>query len=367
MNDRSLRKITLNINESNSYDTGFNITAASDLMALFCLSNSFEEFKKRMEDITVAFSKKNILIKIKDLEIIDAIVEILEEAFKPNLVQTLEGNPVIIHGGPFANIAHGCNSIIATKTAMSLADYVITECGFGADLGLEKFMDIKCRNANLFPNLIVVCATIKSLIMHGEYEDKNGDHITLGFKNLLVHLRHIEQYGIKPLVILNINKIDTKEQIMKFINNANKNAIDFELSNMYENGSANTSDISTKVINMINNYKENFLYDLEDSIELKAKKIAEKAYGLSKVIFSKEALKQIKENENIINKFCVCIAKTPNSLTSDAKQLNYPSDGQISIESITINYAAKLLVLNTNKIIKMPGLPKIPKAKNFKC
>ncbi|MGL4950473.1 MAG: formate--tetrahydrofolate ligase, partial [Mycoplasma sp.] len=232
LNDRGLRELEVKINKDISYKTGFNITAASDLMALWCLVENKEEFSEKLDSAIVAYSKTNKPITIKDLNIISSIIKLLEHTFKPNLAMTNNGNPILIHGGPFANIAHGCNSLIATKLALQLADYTFTECGFGADLGLEKFMNIKMQRSGLYPSLIIVCATIKALKYHGQKEN-NIESLKIGFKNLDAHINHARKYNIEPMIILNVNNDDTDEEIQTFEELMKTNNLNYALSNIY--------------------------------------------------------------------------------------------------------------------------------------
>lgn len=362
-NDRGLRQLDINIKKNIKYETGFNITAASDLMTLFCLVNNIEEFKHNLNQTIVAYDINSKPIMIKNLKIIDALMEILEDAFKPNLVQTINGNPLIIHGGPFANIAHGCSSIVGTKTSLSYADYVITECGFGSDLGFEKFMNIKMRRSNLYPNSVIICATIKSLIMHGRYDSKNK-FLENGFKNLIHHVNNVRNYKIEPLVILNINKKDTINQIEEFKILCVKNNIKFDISNIYELGLNNNKHLLESIMKTIKNNKHNFLYDLYDDPIKKIENIAKKTYGTTQINYS-DGVKQVLKNKTLKD-FAVCIAKTHKSLTSDPSQLNVPKQIILNIDSVSINYAAKIIVINCGHIIKLPGLPKKPRAINFK-
>lgn len=365
-NDRGLRNVNLKIKKDICYNTHFNITAASDIMALFCLVNNKDEFKTEIKKTVIASNKDGKDITINDLEIVESLGAILDDAFKPNLIQTEENNPVLIHGGPFANIAHGCNSIIATKMALKLGDYVVTECGFGADLGLEKFMDIKMRRANLFPNLIVICLTVKSLILHGNFEKPVGISILRnGFKNLLVHVNHCKYYGINPLIIINVNSQDLSLELEEVYLLCCENNLNYAISNMYKLGSQRTKELSDYLVSKCKNYEPTFLYDLSDDIEIKIKKICLKAYQINKITYSELASEQLK---TLINQkeWNICIAKTPFSLSSDPKKLNFNENMELKIESFYLNWAAKLIVVNCAKIIKMPGLSKVPRAKNFK-
>lgn len=361
-NDRGIRNITVTITKDIKYDTNINITAASDLMSLFCLSNSKEDFKKTLEDTIVAYSVDNKPITVKQLEISNTILQIMDLCFKPNLVQTLYGNPAIISGGPFANISIGCNSIIATKTALNYGDITITECGFGSDLGFEKFMNIKMRRASLYPNAVVVCTTIKAMVMHGEYDSENN-FLENGFKNLIQHVNNVRNYDIEPLVVLNINKQDTNEDITKFKELAVKHKINYAISNIFEEGLDNQNDLFNKVMDSIKEYPPKFLYSLDDKPLNKIEKICKNTYGTTDLVVPNKVQKEL-ENP-LIQKYAVCIAKTHCSLTSDPKKLNVPKNIVTNVDSISLNHAAKMIVVNCQKIIKMPGLPLVPNAKKM--
>lgn len=366
MNDRSLREIEIKINKNIHYKTGFNITAASDLMALFCLAKFPTDFRTKISNTIIAFSKNNNPIKIKDLQIENAIMKILNDAFWPNLTSTKYESPVLIHGGPFANIAHGCNSIIATRLAKTLANYVITECGFGSDLGFEKFMNIKMQNMNIFPDLAIVCATIKAIKYHGSAEKDINNELESGFKNLVFHVEHIRKYGIEPLVVLNIHKNDTKNDIIKFATLAKVNGIQFSFSEIYNQGPATGELLVKKILKMIdvNKNKKNYLYNVtKDNISTKIEKVCKQAYGAKKITIAPKVKEIIKKRN--LQDYYICIAKTPYSLSSDATKINVPNNIEIKINDVEINYAAKTIVLICDKIYRMPGLNQKPKAKKF--
>ncbi|MGL4948670.1 MAG: formate--tetrahydrofolate ligase [Mycoplasma sp.] len=363
LNDRGLRDITIKIKKDIKYKTGFNITAASDLMALWCLVSNKEEFKDKLNDTVVAYSVTNNPIKIKDLEIGDAIIKILENNFKPNLVMTGESNPMLIHGGPFANIAHGCNSVIATKTALSMFEYVFTECGFGADLGLEKFMNIKMQRSNLYPSLIIICVTIKALKYHGNYDEAKNP-ISHGFKNLNVHINHAKKYNITPMIILNVNSQDTQEEIDEFKMIMKKNNINFQISNLYNQGSEESKFLVESIIKSIQTPQKTFLYNDQDSNIDKINKICNGAYNINDVRIPDDCLEFIGQEK--LSDYSICMAKTQYSLTSDDKKLNFQTDGTIEIRSIEVNHAAKFIIPICGTIWKMPGLSLNPRAKNFK-
>ena len=366
LNDRGLRNLEIKIKNDLFYNTSFDITAASDLMALFCLCNDIYDFKNKIDNTIVAYTKKNKPIKISELNISDAIIEILKQSFKPNLAQTKYHNPIIIHGGPFANIAHGCNSIIATNTAMNYADYVITECGFGSDLGFEKMMNIKMQTMNKMPNLVIICATIKALKYHG---NNKNDILALkeGFKNLYHHINNVRKYDLEPLVILNKNKIDSKQEVDEFINYCKQNNINYAISSIYNDGpSKNTKIIVDKIIKSVKTKPhKKYLYDVNnDNLNTKLNKILECSYSANTIVIS-DKVKKILKDKNIQDYF-ICIAKTQYSLSSNPNDLNVPQNIKIEIKDYSINHAAKMIILLCDNIYRMPGLNKDPRAKNFK-
>lgn len=369
INDRSLRNIELIVNKEIKISTSFNITAASDLMALFCLANSKEDFKTKLNNTIVAYTKENKPIHIYDLKIIDALMEILNDALDPNLVRTLEDNPIIVHGGPFANIAHGCSSVIGLDMALKLSDVAITECGFGSDLGLEKFMNILCTSSKITPNLIGLTISLKSILYHSSKDITNRfELIDSGFKNIFHHIQHIKSYSIGFFIIINKRPDDDKEELEYLENKLKKLNLNYYLSNVWEEGSKNSSKAFNVVKELLDNENEenNFtpLYDEYDNIMTKINKISEIAYGANGVVLSKKA-------EELINKYgndykYVCIAKNPYSLTCNSKILNKIDFYNTVIEDIEFNNAADLIIPITSKIYRMPGLPKKPNAKNFK-
>lgn len=364
LNDRGLREINIKLNNHKSYSTGFNITAASDLMALFCLVNDVHEFKQKLSNTIIAYNVKNKVIKIKDLELEDAIIKILERVFKPNLAYTSRFNPILIHGGPFANIAHGCNSLIATRTGLQLSDYVITECGFGSDLGFEKLMNIKMQISGLYPNLVIICATIKALKYHGSNKQNSDEQLELGFNNLIAHVEHVRSYNIEPIVILNIHNNDTQDEIKLFHELCDKNKIKSGQSDMYFNGMKNVQSLVKLVVENIKENKQKFLYDVnKDSLTTKIKNICKSAYHITDIEINKDVQKVLELSA--LQDYFICIAKTQYSLTSNPEILNYSKNGKIVINKVEINHAAKLVIPICGNIWKMPGLPKLPLAKNF--
>lgn len=374
MNDRALREIVVGLGKSNGNvrEDRFQISVASEIMAVLCLAKNFDDLKFRLGKIIVAYSYDNKPVTVENLGCTGAIAMVLKDAIKPNLVQTLENTPVIIHGGPFANIAHGCNSVIATKMATKMADIVVTEAGFGADLGAEKFLDIKARYGEINPNAVVIVATIRALKMNGGVEKKdlgteNVEALSRGIVNLEKHIETIQTFGL-PYVIA-INKFVTdSQQELKFLHNWSiENNHPVAMSEVWEHGGVGGMELAEKVLEAIekeNKFKP--IYDLEDSIKDKIKKIATKVYGASDVVYTKKALNDIKACEqNGLDKLCVCIAKNQYSLSDDPKLLGRPKDFTITVREITPSSGAGFLVVLTGDVMTMPGLPKVPAAMNM--
>ena len=372
MNDRTLRNITIaqkkKTNGIEREDT-FVITVATEIMAILCLSNDLNEFEEKVKKCIVAYTYDNKPVTIEDLKISGALTVIMKDALKPNLVQTLEHTPVFIHGGPFANIAHGCNSIIATKTALKLADYVVTEAGFGADLGAEKFLDIKCRLGNLKPNAIVLVATIRALKMHGGVSqelinEENVDALLKGCANLEKHIESIKEFNLPFVVAINKFSKDTKEEVDALINWCNKNNYPVEEADGWAQGGKGMIDLANKVVEICeeeNNYKP--IYDTNESIENKIETIAKKIYGADGVEFldtAKENLKQLKQLG--FDNLPICMAKTPMSLTDDPKIIGRPTGFRINVTNLKVSAGAGFVVVYTGSIMTMPGLPKHPAA-----
>lgn len=367
LNDRGLREIDIKIKEDINYNTGFNITAASDLMALFCLVNDKKEFKKKLSQTIVAFSKTNKPITISMLKIENAILAILEDALLPNVAFTKYQSPMIIHGGPFANIAHGCNSIIATNTALGLGDYVFTECGFGSELGFEKFMNIKMQTANMKPDGVIICATIKALMYHGQDDKDNIASLEKGFKNLLAHVEHVKQYGYEPLVVLNVNETDTTEELNRFMELCKKYNFNATQSNIYNAGpEKDTKVLTDKVVELASHENDvRYLYDVnKDSLRNKLDNITTFAYGANGYKVDKK-VSAVLDNRDLQD-YYICVSKTQYSLSSDPTKLNKPQNFYIEISDVAINYAAKMVVLICGNVFRMPGLNKEPRAKKFK-
>ena len=374
MNDRALRTVTvgLDLNKDVSHENHYCITVATEIMAILCLASSLKDLKEKISNILFAYDINGKPLFVKDLKVEDAMTILLKDAIKPNLVQTLENNPVIIHGGPFANIAHGCNSLIATKLGLKLADYVITEAGFGADLGAEKFLDIKCRKGNLKPNLIVINATIRSLKYNGgmdknELNQNNLEYLKKGICNLKVHIENMKKYLDNIIVCLNKFSSDTLEEIdyvKKYVEDLN---CEFEVCSSYEKGGEGAVDIAKKIVKLCENKKEfKFLYDEKDTIKNKIEKISKEIYHANKVNYSKEAIESIKEIENLkLDKMPICIAKTQYSISDDPKKLGYPKDYEITVRDLKINSGAGFIVVYMGKIMTMPGLSKTPAYENM--
>lgn len=372
MNDRTLRDITIAQGKAtNGVERvdHFQITVASEVMAVLCLASNLDDLKARISKMIVAKRYDGTLVSVEDLGISGAITMILKDALQPNLVQSLEGNPVLIHGGPFANIAHGCNSIIATKTAMKLADYVVTEAGFGADLGAEKFLDIKCRMADLQPSCVVIVATIKALKMHGgvTYEhlkEENVEALLKGCVNLERHIQTIKNFGLPYVVAINAFSQDGEQETKALREYCEQNNHPIAYSSVWANGGQGGIELAKQVIELCkqeNNYAP--LYELENSITEKITKIATLVYGAKDVEFSEVALQQIQElNKNGFGQHAICMAKTPVSLTDDPKVLGAPTGFTLHVRELYVSNGAGFIVALTGNVMTMPGLPKIPAA-----
>lgn len=375
MNDRTLRDITIGQGaKANGVERkdGFNITVASEVMAVLCLSTSLMDLKERLGNMLVAFNTKKEPIYVKDLGIEGALAMVMKDAIKPNLVQTLEHNPVLIHGGPFANIAHGCNSILATKACLKLADYTVTEAGFGADLGAEKFLDIKCRFGGLKPNAVVIVATIRALKQHGNvaYEDlkeENVEAMLAGCENLAKHIDTVKQFGLPYIVAINEFATDTPAEVEALQNWCKEHNHPMSLSQVWAKGGEGAIDLANKLVELCdqeNSYAP--LYDVEASIEDKITTIATKVYGAKGVEFTEEAKEQIALYNSLgWNHMPICMAKTQMSLSDDAKVYGAPKDFTITVRELRPSLGAGFLVALTGKILTMPGLPKTPAANNM--
>ena len=377
LNDRALRSVTVAQGKNNGIERkdSFTITAASEIMAIMCLANDFKDLKKRLGNILVALNKSGEPVYAKQLNAQESMAIVLKDSLMPNLVQTLNHTPAIVHMGPFANIAHGCNSIIATKMALSYADYVVTEAGFGADLGAEKFLDVKCRVADIKPNAVVIIATVGALKLHGGESDnnlkiENLSAVKLGLENLLAHVNTIHnQFHLPTVVTLNKYSTDTKEEIDLVIEELDKAGIKCILNDVWGKGADGGIDLAKQVIKACNwdNSSFKYIYDEKKPIKHKIEQIAKKVYGANGVIYSQEAEQKIEYiTKRKLHKLPIVIAKTQYSLSDDAKLLNRPTDFTITIRDIEIKTGAGFIVVLAGNMLLMPGLSKIPNAVNMK-
>lgn len=387
LNDRQLRKVNTGLSGEKRIverEDGFDISVASEIMAILCLSKDIKDLKRRISNIIIGYNKEDKPIFARDIKADGAMTVLLKDAIKPNLVQTLEHTPAIIHGGPFANIAHGCNSIIATTMALKLADYTVTEAGFGSDLGAEKFLDIKCRKAGLWPDAVVCVATIRALKYHGGMPKENVknedlDALKRGINNLDKHIDNLKnKYGLNVIVAINKFDTDTNSEVELLQNEIKKQGVEFSLAEEYTKGGKGTMDLATKVVQSINKREENrlkdktiqcqhFIYNDEDSIKEKIEKVAIEIYGAKDVEFSEEAKTEINNIEKMgYSRYPVCIAKTQYSLSDDPKNLELKEPFTLHVSEIIIKSGAEFIVAITGKIVTMPGLPKIPAAENIK-
>ncbi|MDV3426078.1 MAG: formate--tetrahydrofolate ligase [Bacillota bacterium] len=373
MNDRALRGIVVGLGgKVNGFprEDGFMITVASEIMAILCLSENLMDLKKRMGDILVAYNIKGEPVYCRDLNVQGAMTLLMKDAIKPNLVQTLENTPAIIHGGPFANIAHGCNSILATKMALSLGDFVVTEAGFGADLGAEKFFDIKCRYGNLKPACTVLVATIRALKHHGgaakdKLNEENLEALKAGIENLGKQIENIKSFQVPVVVSINAFVSDTEKEI-KFVESyCHSKGVDVQLTKVWEKGGDGGIDLANAVIKTIEEGKSNFqpIYDINLPIKDKMNIIAKTIYGADGVEWSNNALKQVKEIESLgHDKLPVCVAKTQYSLSDNPNLLGRPSGFKINVKEVRLSNGAGFIIALTGDIMTMPGLPKVPAA-----
>jgi formate--tetrahydrofolate ligase len=376
LNDRALRNVTVDLSRKDKKvkrEDGFNISVASEVMAVLCLSESINDLKKRLGKIIIGYNFKNKPVYAKDLKAVGAMAVLLKDALKPNLVQTLEHTPAIIHGGPFANIAHGCNSVLATKYGLKLGDYLITEAGFGADLGAEKFFDIKCRIAKLKPDAVILVATIRSLKYNGgadlkDAHTQNFSSLQKGIVNLEKHIENIKKYGVPAIVAINKFPTDTKEELDFVMRRCKELGAEAEVSEIWAKGGNGGIKLAKKLLQIIETKKSKFkpIYNVADSIQKKIETIAKEIYGARGVKFSKEAKNQIKKIEKEkLDKVPVCIAKTQYSLTDDPKKLGKPEKFEIFIREIRLSNGAGFVVAIAGEIMTMPGLPKIPAAEKI--
>ena len=373
MNARDLRHVKVNAGTDLERLDGFDITVASEVMAILCLSEGIADLKEKLSNILVAYNKKGEPVYLKDLKIEGVITSLLKDAIKPNIVQTLENNPAIIHGGPFANIAHGCNSILATKTALKFADYVITEAGFGADLGAEKFLNIKCRKAGLKPKAAVVVATVKALKLHGDIEEKdlkeeNLEALAKGVQNLEKHIENLRKFNLPIVVALNVFVTDTEKELAFLENWAKEQGVEFSRTEVWEKGGLGGIDLAEKVVKAVegNDKELQLLYKDEASITEKIETVCREIYGADGVNFSDEVKAEIEKIERLGFKHLpVCMAKTPASLTDNAKIKGRPTGFNITINDVKLRSGAGFVVAYANKVLTMPGLPKVPSALNI--
>ncbi|MGI6612520.1 MAG: formate--tetrahydrofolate ligase [Candidatus Nanosyncoccaceae bacterium] len=375
LNDRALRRITVAEGGKNSipYKSSFDITVASEIMAILCLSHDLMDFKARVAKIVVAYDEDDKPVTAHDLKAEGALALLMKDAIRPNLVQTLEGTPAIIHGGPFANIAHGCNSLIATKLGLELADYVVTEAGFGADLGAEKFFDLKCRMGGLTPDAAVIVATVRALKTHGGVDFNNLakeslEAIRTGFANLRRHIENVRQFGIEPVVVLNHFPTDTETETELVEKLVAEMGVKIARSNVFAEGGAGGLDLADTVLEQIETNSSEFspIYKADLSIKDKIEAVATKIYGARSVIFDKKAEKQLVELEkNGYGKLLVCIAKTQYSFSDDEKVMGAPTDFDFHIRELRLSAGAGFVVAVSGAILTMPGLPKVPAACNM--
>ena len=378
MNDRALRFININtkgVAKDFIREDGFDITVASEVMAIFCLANDLKDLEERIGNITIAYNKDNKPIFAKDLNAQGPMTVLLKEALRPNVTQTLEHNPAIIHGGPFANIAHGCNSVIATKTALKLSDYVVTEAGFGADLGAEKFLNIKCRKSKIWPSCIVIVATVRALKMHGGIEkdnlkDENIDALKKGIVNLERHIINIKKFGIEPIVAINHFILDTNHEIKTIQEFCKKIGVDVSVSKHWSDGGSGAKDLARKVIKICkknSKKKFNYLYSEKITPWEKIEKIAKEIYGANRITASDDVKDKLKNFEkNGYGKLPVCIAKTQYSFSVDPKLKGAPTNHEIPIREVRLSSGANFIVVVCGSIMTMPGLPKVPAANKIK-
>lgn len=375
MNDRALRNVNVGLGgptQGVPREDGFNITVASEIMAILCLSNDLNDLKAKISRITIGYTRSRKPVIVADLKVEGALAMILKDAIKPNLVQTIEGTPALVHGGPFANIAHGCNSILATETARDLADVVVTEAGFGSDLGAEKFIDIKVREAGFEPSAVVVVATVRALKMHGgvakdNLKEENVEAVKKGIVNLERHVKNVKKYGLEPVVALNAFVHDTEEETQYVQQWAKENGVRLALTEVWEKGGKGGVDLANEVLEVLDEPQDfKHLYELDLPLEEKIETIVKEIYGGSKVTFSSKAQKQLKQfKENGWDNYPVCMAKTQYSFSDDATQLGAPEGFEITIRELEAKTGAGFIVALTGAIMTMPGLPKKPAALNM--
>ena len=375
LNDRQLRKIQTGLSGESKIvprEDGFDISVASEIMAIVCLSENIEELKQRLGNIIIGYNKKEEPIFAKDLKAEGAMTVLLKDAIKPNLVQTLEHTPAIIHGGPFANIAHGCNSVIATKLGMELAEYTVTEAGFGADLGAEKFIDIKCRKAQIKPDVVICVATIKALKYHGgvpkeEILNENIEALKKGMKNLYKHIDNLKNiFGQNVIVAINKFNTDADVELNYLKEELTQRNIEVSIVESWAKGGNGAIDIAQKIVNIPESQTIKYCYDLNDSIVDKVKKVAQNVYGAENVIFSDETMKKVEKIKKLgYENLPICIAKTQYSFSDNAKNIECAEKFNINISDVELKAGAGFIVIYTGKIMTMPGLPQTPAAENI--
>ena len=376
LNDRALRHIVIGLGGKVNgvpREDGFDITVASEIMGILCLADDLSDLKKRVARIIVAYTRDGSPVTVNDLKATGAVTLLLKDAIKPNLVQTLDHTPVFVHGGPFANIAHGCNSVMATKLALKLAPYTVTEAGFGADLGAEKFLDIKCREANLKPDAVVIVATVRALKMHGgmdkkELANENLDALRKGIANLEKHIENIKKFGLPAIVAINAFPTDTKAELDLLREICEAKGVKVALSEVWAKGADGGIELANGLVDLLENTESHYkpIYDLDLPIEDKIKTIAREIYGADDVIFTKKAKTNIKKLTDLgLDKLPICIAKTQYSLSDDPTLLGRPTGFNIEINDLIPNTGSGFLVAISGDIMRMPGLPKVPAANNM--
>ena len=377
VNDRSLRNIVSGLGGSANgvpTETGFDITPASEIMAILCLATDIEDLKRRVGNILLGYTNEDKPFTVNDLGIAGAITVLLKDALLPNLVQTTENTPAFVHGGPFANIAHGCNSISATQMALTYGDYVITEAGFGADLGAEKFFNIKCRKAGLSPKLTVIVATAQSLKLHGgvpekEIKEPNIEGLKNGFANLDKHIENMKSFGQQVIVTFNRFATDTDEEIALVAEHCEEKGVGFAMNNVFAEGGEGGTELARLVVDTIENHPSaplQYTYDLNDPIRTKVQKVAQKIYGASSIVYTTLADKKLRQIESLgISHYPICIAKTQYSFSSDPKAYGVAKDFELKVRDVIINNGAEMIVVVMGEIMRMPGLPKEPQARKI--
>lgn len=377
VNDRSLRNIVSGLGGSANgvpTETGFDITPASEIMAILCLATDIEDLKRRVGNILLGYTNEDKPFTVNDLGIAGAITVLLKDALLPNLVQTTENTPAFVHGGPFANIAHGCNSILATQMALTYGDYVITEAGFGADLGAEKFFNIKCRKAGLSPKLTVIVATAQSLKLHGgvpekEIKEPNIEGLKNGFANLDKHIENMKSFGQQVIVTFNRFVTDTDEEIALVAEHCKEKGVGFAMNNVFAEGGEGGTELARLVVDTIANNPSaplQYTYDLDDPIRTKVQKVAQKIYGASSIVYTTLADKKLRQIESLgISHYPICIAKTQYSFSSDPKAYGVAKDFELKVRDVIINNGAEMIIVVMGEIMRMPGLPKEPQARKI--